>query len=119
MANKMTKKDYFNELKEIEAVKANPALVAFIDHEIDLLTRKNSGEHKPTKNQKANEEIKADLFDQMEPNVQYTITEMVKTLPAVEGFTGQKVSALVRQMVKDGQVKRTEAKRVAYFTAVK
>lgn len=119
MATKMTKKDYFNELKSIPAVSGNKALVAFIDHELDLLTRKNSGEHKLTKTQTANVALKDELFADMEPGVSYTVTDMVKTLPSVAGLTGQKVSAIVRQMVKEGRVTRQEVKRVAYFTVVK
>ena len=46
---KLTKRDYFAQLKEI--VKDNAELVAFIDHEVELLTRKNSG-NSQTKTQK-------------------------------------------------------------------
>ena len=43
MANKkMTKRDYFNTLLGIVEVKANPELVKFIDHELELLAKKNS-----------------------------------------------------------------------------
>ena len=51
---KLTKKDYFIQLREI--VKDNAELVAFIDHEVELLTRKNSG-NSQTKTQKDNEVI--------------------------------------------------------------
>ena len=61
MTKKMTKKDYFNELKNIPAVAENEALMNFIDHEIDLLNRKNTsstGEKKMTATQKASSVLK-------------------------------------------------------------
>ena len=38
-AKKVTKKERFAQLLELEAVKANADLVAFIEHEIELLVR--------------------------------------------------------------------------------
>ena len=61
MTKKMTKKDYFNELKNIPAVAENEALMNFIDHEIELLEKKNSSEKKPTATQKANEGLKVNV----------------------------------------------------------
>lgn len=119
MATKMTKKDYFTQLKNVPEVASNKAFVAFIDHELDLLTRKNSGERKLTKTQSANVELKDALYADMEANRAYTVTELTKSAPSVCGLTGQKVSALLRQMIKDGRVTRNEVKRIAYFTAVK
>ena len=52
---KLTKKDYFNELKEL--VSDRQDLVDFIDHEIELLSKKSSSTA-PTKSQVENENIK-------------------------------------------------------------
>ena len=60
-AKKVTKKERFAQLLELEAVKANADLVAFINHEIELLENKNkskSGEKKPTERQRENEQLK-------------------------------------------------------------
>ena len=38
---KVTKREYFAQLREVVA--DNPELVAFIDHEVELLNKKNSG----------------------------------------------------------------------------
>ena len=49
MTKKMTKKDYFNELLTIKEVAESEKLVAFIEHELELLAKKNttaSGEKK-------------------------------------------------------------------------
>ena len=55
---KMTKRDYFTALLEIEEVKSNDAMVEFIEHELELLAKKNSSERKPTAVQKENADLK-------------------------------------------------------------
>lgn len=112
---KMTKRDYFNELLAIPAVEQNPELVSFIEHELDLLAKKNSAEKKPTAVQVANDGIKTSILDGMEANTLYTITDLIKTIPELADLTNQRVSALVRQLIADGMVERIEEKRKAYF----
>jgi hypothetical protein len=112
---KLTKRDHFNSLLNIAEVKSNPTLVDFINHELELLEKKNSSEKKPTAVQTANEGIKASIYNDMEDGKFYTITDMIKAIPACAELTNQKMSALVRQMIADGQIERTEDKRKAYF----
>jgi DNA-binding transcriptional regulator GbsR (MarR family) len=40
----------------------------------------------------------------------------MKSIPEVGGLSNQRVSALVRQLVADGVLKREEIKRKAYFS---
>lgn len=115
---KMTKKDYFNTLRSIPAVQADPALVEFIDHELELLAKKNSAEKKPTAVQVANEGIKDAILEGMGEGVKYTITDLMKNIEACADLSNQRVSALVRQLVTEGSVERTEEKRKAYFSKV-
>ena len=120
MANvkKMTKRDYFNQLLEIEGVKANAELVNFIGHELELLAKKNtSGSSKPTAVQVANEGIKSEILEYManEPNRLFTITEMIKEFECCKDLTLPKVTALVGQLKNDGKVERLEEKRKAFF----
>ena len=118
MANKkMTKRDYFNSLLAIEAVKDNEALVDFINHELELLAKKNSSEKKPTAVQTANEGIKTAILEGMEAGRLYTITDMIKDIPACAELTNQKVSALVRQMMPD-HIEKIDDKRKSYFRKV-
>lgn len=120
MANKkMTKAQKFTMLAEIEAVKENPVLAEFIAHELELLAKKNSADKKPTATQKANVGLKAAILEGMEANRVYTVSELMKVIPELaedENITNQKVSALLRQLVLEGAVKRTEEKRKAYFS---
>lgn len=113
---KLTKRDHFNALLAIPAVAENSALVDFINHEIELLDRKNSAERKPTAKQNENAALKSAIVGEMESGVKYTISEMLKALPSCADLTNQRVSAIVRQLIADGVVVRTEEKRKAYFS---
>jgi hypothetical protein len=117
MANvkKETKKDKFSALLALAEVKANPKLVEFINHEIELLEKKNSAEKKPTAQQTANEAIKSAILGNMVEGKKYTITDLIKSVPECADLTNQRVSALVRQLVDDKVVVRSEDKRKAYF----
>ena len=118
MANKkMTKKDYFNALLNIDEVKANAAMVDFINHEIELLDKKNSAERKPTAQQVANKGIQEAIIEGMEKGKLYTITDLIKCIPECAEMTNQRVSALVRQML-GVSIERVEEKRKAYFKLI-
>ena len=53
----------------------------------------------------------------MEANRLYTVTELIKEIPACAELTNQRVSALLRQMMPE-LVERVEEKRKAYFRKV-
>ena len=115
---KMTKKDYFAILRASYPATAEnyDEVIAFIDHEVDLLNRKNSADKKPTAQQVANDGIKTAIAEGMAPNRLYTVTEIQKEVAECAELSNQRVSALLRQMVADGIVVRTEDKRKAYFS---
>lgn len=117
---KMTKKDFFNILRKSYPVTAENYndVIAFIDHEIELLERKNSAEKKPTATQKANADLKAAILESMVKDRNYTITEMIKEFPALSELTNQKVSAMVRQLVEANLIEKIEDKRKSYFRLV-
>ena len=118
MANtkKMTKADYFRQIMANYNITDDER--AFIEHELELLAKKNSAEKKPTAVQVANEGIKGAILDGMESGKKYTITDLMKSVDACADLSNQRVSALVRQLVADGSVERTEEKRKAYFSKV-
>ena len=61
---------------------------------------KRSSSKTPTKTQKANEEVKAVIADVLaESGEKMTVTEMIAD-ERLSGYTNQKVSALLRQMMK-------------------
>lgn len=113
---KLTKREKFEMIANIAEVKANPVLVEFVEHELELLAKKNSADKKPTAQQVANDAIKTAILNGMADNHLYTVTEIQKEVAECAELSNQRVSALLRQMVVDGQVVRTEDKRKAYFS---
>jgi hypothetical protein len=118
---KMTKKDYFGKLLAIDEVAKDEKLVEFINHELELLARKNaSGECKQTATQVANEGIKNGIVEELEnsPDRLFTITEMIKEFDVCKPFVNQKISNLANQLVKEGKVAKIEEKRKSFFKAI-
>ena len=112
MEKKMTKKEMFAVLRE--KVVDCPELVKFIDHEVELLERKNATKSgKPTVNQLANEGLKEQILAFLSDNGASTVTQIMK---GVGLESNQKTSALVRQLKEGGLVIRSVEKGVAYFT---
>jgi hypothetical protein len=120
---KITKRERFESLLTIEAVKADPGMVEFINHELELLAKKNSVDKKPTAKQAVNEGIKTLLLSSMEEGKVYTITDLLKAVDGLPAdMTNQRLSALMRQMYNKDvpndpafPVVRIEEKRKAYF----
>lgn len=118
---KITKREMFEMLLKVEGIVGVEKFENFINHELELLDRKNGSKNgKPTATQKANEKIKEVILSVMKENTLYTVTELTKKTNEVDGtdYTPNKISALVRQLVADGKITRTEDKRKAYFTIV-
>ena len=112
---KMTQREM---LEQIKTHLTDPAEVAFVEHELELLAKKNSGEKKPTAQQVANDGIKTAIAEGMTANRLYTVTELIKEIPECAELTNQRVSALLRQMIADGTVVKTVDKRKSYFQIV-
>ena len=110
---KPTKREMFTELLNLPGL--TQAQIDFINHEIELLNKKNSGEKKPTATQVANEALKTAIFEGMEINRLYTVTEVIKEVPACAGLNNQKISPLMNQMVEAGLLKKSTEKRRSYF----
>ena len=116
----MTKREMFVAIANVAEVAANEEMMTFINHEIDLLdARKNNKSKGMTKTQKANEEVKAVIADVLaETGEKMTVTEMLAD-ERLSGFTNQKISALLRQMVEAGRVVKTiEGKKAHFAVAV-
>ena len=117
MANvkKMTKADYFKQI--LANYNLTDEEKAFIEHELELLAKKNSGEKKPTAQQVANASVADAIVEAMEDGKLYTITDLIKTIPECADLTNQRVSAIVRGMIGT-KVERVEEKRKAYFRKI-
>lgn len=108
MTKKMTKVEMFNAIKAVVA--DNEEFVTFIDHEIELLQRKTSNK-KATKTQVENEGFKDIILSVLSDNGA-TVTEIQGKDDTLATLSNQRVSALLRQLVKDGKaVKTVEGKK--------
>ena len=115
---KPTKRDRFNALLAIPAVAKDAELIEFINHEIELLDKKNTAERKPTAKQVENAGFKADTLAWMEPDTKYLSADVAKGVPSIiaAGISPNRVTAMLTQLVNDGAVIRTEDKRKSYYS---
>ena len=121
MAKKMTKKEMFVQILNNHNLKADE--IDFINHEIELLEKRNSkgGDKKPTAKQLENADLKTVILDFLtnNPNEKFTITDMWKKIPVLANNTemsNQRISAIVNQLKNENLVVRDEIKRKAYFS---
>ena len=121
MAKKMTKKEMFVQILNNHNLKADE--IDFINHEIELLEKRNSkgGDKKPTAKQLENADLKTVILDFLadNPDDKFTITDIWKKIPVLAEnpeMSNQRISAIVRQLVLENLVVRDEIKRKAYFS---
>lgn len=121
-AKKVTKREYFAQLRE--AVADNPELVAFIDHEVELLNKKNSG-NSQTKTQKENAVIAEMLVEELaKAGKPITITDLMNESEAIQNYvlengnrlTNQKISAIFKQLGEANRIVKVTDKKKSYFS---
>ena len=91
--------------------------IELIDHEIELLTKKNTP-GKLTKVQEENLKLTEAVYEGMELGKPYTVTEIIKSVPAVAGMNISKVRPLLTPLMEAEKVKREEVKGKAIFTKI-
>ena len=123
MANKITKTQRFEDIKALlhgEVPACGTTIEeadAFIAHEMELLTKKNSGERKETDTQKANRKYQALIAEYLAlQDSGKTCTEISKGIPDLSDFNNQKIAALVRGMVEAGTVNKAVVKGKSIFS---
>ena len=117
MEKRLTKRDYFSRLIEIvEGVDVDNAaeIVDFLNHEIELLSKKSNVK---TKTQKENEGLMEVVFAALaEVGRPVTVTELMGASAEVGTMSNQKVSALLKKLKDAGRVVRVDDKKKAYFS---
>lgn len=111
----MTKRENYASIREIVEKLGRTDLVEFVDHEVELLNKKNNAPKKPTEKQVENEKLKDIILAEMSDKPM-TVTEMQTNISALADLSNQRVTAIVRQLVEDNSLIRTVVKRKAYFT---
>lgn len=111
----MTKKEMFAEIRN--RVADNAEMVAFIDHEIELLSKKRTSVNSKAKAEAdARAEKVYNALAEMDKPV--TVTELIALTSdeEVAGYTNQRVSALIRKL--GDKVVKTVEKGKSYFAVV-
>ena len=112
MANKKTKREFFGEIREI--VKENTELVAFIDHELELLDKKTSA--KSTKVNTEQVELMRKIVNALNKiGRSVTISELQKENAEMAEYSNQKLSAMLKKLVDNKQVTKMVDKKKSYF----
>ena len=111
----MTKKEMFTEIRN--AVIDNAEMVAFIDHEIELLNRKSASPKKPTKTQVENDAFKAVIVDYLtEVDAPKTIKELQTEVADLDGLTNQRITHMLTDLVKMGKLTKEYVKKTPYYS---
>ena len=114
MTNKMTIRDYFNEVIELAKANDRSDIVEFAESRIAVLDKKSANK-KPTKTQEENEEIKTDILDNL-TDEGVTVSELQSKSTILGSLSNQRVSALLRQLIADGKVVKIVDKKKSYFS---
>lgn len=111
----MTKKEMFAEIRNIVA--DNEEMVAFIDHEIELLERKSNSPKKPTKIQIENDGFKAEIVAYLtEVDTPKTIKELQAEIPSIGGLTNQRITHMLTDLVKAKTLTKEYVKKTPYYS---
>ena len=107
-------------LNTIEGV--NPEIIEKLTALKSSLDKKNAAPRSLTAQQKKNEKLKDEIAEFLADNANtgFTVTDILKAIPSLEGDSNQHVSALLRQLAdpeKDGRVEKYSEKRRTYFKA--
>ena len=88
-------------------------VIKFLDHEIELVSRKrSSGNSKPTAKQAEQDAMREKILAFLRENGTSTATDIQNAL----SISNQRVNGLMRPLVKSGEIIRTEDKKKAYFS---
>lgn len=112
-----------NPIKEYrngEAVFTAEEVSAKLMEMFNALDKKNGAEKPMTEQQKQNLGFKVDILAHLMDGKARTATEILNEVPSFAGtnMTNQRVSALLRQLILDGKIKKDIIKGKAYFSTV-
>lgn len=112
---KITKVEMFKAI--IEEVKGNADMVAFCEHEIELIERKTAKVTKKDKEKKAVDEAIANVILSTMA-VERTVTEFIKGTPELAEFSTQKLVPILTALVKEGKVVKEIKKGKSLYTVI-
>lgn len=116
MSKKKTITELYNEII-VKALNQEPLTaehIEFLQDRADMVANKNAN-RKPTKAQEENEKFKKQILEFMSDGVSRTATDIQK---GVGMESNQKTSALLRQLILNNLISKTEIKGRSWFTKV-
>lgn len=114
MTNKMTQRDFYNEIIELAKANEREDIVEFCEGRIAILDKKTANK-KPTKTQEENETLKGVILNVLTTEG-VTVSELQAKDDALKVLSNQRVSALLRQLIADGKVVKEVDKKKSYFS---
>jgi predicted glycosyl hydrolase (DUF1957 family) len=112
---KITKREVINTMLADERVASNEVYVAYLKHELELLDKKAE---KKTDSKKSveNEGYKTVIKETLATVGIATVTDLQKASAELGELSNQKVSAILQQLVKAGEVVKSTENRKSMFT---
>lgn len=108
----MTKKEMFVAIKAM--VSENAEMVEFLDHEIELLSKRKSDNSKAKAEAKAKAEKVYNALAEMDKPVTIAELKSLTSDPEVADWTSQRITALIRNLGES--VVKTVSKGKSYFS---
>ena len=113
----MTKREILTALGNVAEVKNNADFIGYVNAELEKLDNKKPSK-KATEKKELNDLIKDSIIAVLTANAEtpLSITDMQNVSGELSGYSNQKLSALVKQLVDDGKIVKTIEKRKSYFS---
>ena len=116
----MKKMTYVNALDRAIEGTITPEVIEKLEALKASLTRKSGAERKPTARQAENAVVRSAIVEFINENYVegsdgFTVTDILKSCPEVEGKSNQYVSAMLRQAIQADEVSKGSVKRRTYF----
>ena len=119
MANKITKKDNYVALRALAVDAERPDLVEFVDHELELLSKKNASRNgKPTKSATETAEVAEVILANMPAGTKMTVTEIQKSIPALAEKSNQRMTAAIKVLEGTGFLRNVTEKGKSYYEKI-
>ena len=115
MEKKMTQKEMFNEIIVLATKNGRSDIVEFAKGRIAVLDKKSENRSQ-TKTQKENVELAKIILEVLRGSKPMTVTEIQSKNEILGSLNNQKVSAILRNMVKEGTVTRDASTKKTLFS---
>ena len=115
----MTKPTVIEMYQQILSHLTDSEEIDFIESRIALTEKKNaSRSNKPTAKQTENVMLAEKVLEAMTAGQAYRVSEIGGLIPELNGKNPQKIVGVLRVLLKNGTIERSEVKGVAYFTKI-